>query len=74
MEKSLPHLRMPSLNVNVLITHLEEIDNNLSIIWGELQNYELIEALEKQRVRLRNIIDTLSRFEAGSSRVAETAD
>ena len=64
---------MPRVNVKVLISHLEDIDNNLSVIWGMIQNYEILEAIEKQRVHLRNIIDTLSRFEEGLRRVDETA-
>jgi phage regulator Rha-like protein len=65
---------MPRININVLISHLEEIDNNLSVIWGMIQNYEILEAVEKQRRHLRNIIDTLTNYEAGLRRVDETAN
>lgn len=53
----------PSINVRVLITLLENIDANLGEIWGLLQNYEILEALEKERRRLNNIIDTLRNYE-----------
>lgn len=50
---------MPRLNIQILIDRLEEIDAQLSLIWEELQNYDLITALESQRVKLRSIIDSL---------------
>ena len=50
---------MSRLNIQILIDRLEEIDNQLSMIWDELQNYDLITALDSQRVKLRAIISTL---------------
>jgi hypothetical protein len=48
------------LNIEFLITILEDIDENLSLIWSECQNYDLLEAIEGERRKLRNIINTLS--------------
>ena len=42
--------------------HLEDIDANLGEIWGLLQNYELLEALEQERKKLNRIIDTLKNY------------
>jgi len=53
---------MPGLNIASLIDHLEKIDANLGEIWGLLQNYELLEALEQERKRLNRIIDTLKNY------------
>ena len=47
------------LNIQALIIRLEEIDMNLGILWGECQNYDLLDGLEAQRVHLRKIIQTL---------------
>jgi hypothetical protein len=52
----------PSINVRTLIMHLEDIDANLGEIWGLLQNYELLEALEQERRKLNRIIDTLKNY------------
>ena len=52
----------PSINVRTLIMHLEDIDANLGEIWGLLQNYELLEALEQERKKLNRIIDTLKNY------------
>jgi len=42
--------------------HLEDIDANLGEIWGLLQNYEILEALEQERRKLNRIIDTLKNY------------
>lgn len=60
----------PSINVHLLVTLLEDIDTNLGEIWGLLQNYEILEALEKERRRLNNIIDTLKRYEEMCAKIA----
>jgi len=52
----------PSINVRTLIMHLEDIDANLGEIWGLLQNYEILEALEQERRKLNRIIDTLKNY------------
>ena len=56
--------RMPktSINVRTLIMHLEDIDANLGEIWGLLQNYEILEALEQERRKINRIIDTLKNY------------
>ena len=59
----------PSLNVRVLITRLEDIDANLGEIWGLLQNYEILDALEKERRHLNNIIDTLKKYEGQNTSI-----
>jgi hypothetical protein len=48
------------LNIEFLISILEDIDENLSLIWSECQNYDLLEAIEAERKKLRNVINTLS--------------
>jgi hypothetical protein len=48
------------LNIEFLISILEDIDENLSLIWSECQNYDLLEAIEAERRKLRNVINTLS--------------
>ena len=53
---------MPSVNIDKLIEHLEELDTNLGMIWGIVQNYDILEALEQQRRKLRRIIETLRNF------------
>jgi len=53
---------MPSVNIDKLIEHLEELDANLGMIWGLVQNYDILEALEQQRRKLRRIIETLRNF------------
>ncbi len=53
----------PSINVRTLIVHLEDIDANLGEIWGLLQNYDILDALERERKHLHRIIDTLKNFE-----------
>lgn len=53
---------MPSLNIALLIEHLEELDTNLGMIWGLVQNYEILEAIEQQRRKLNQIIDTLKNY------------
>jgi hypothetical protein len=53
---------MPSVNIDKLIEHLEELDTNLGMIWGLVQNYDILEALEQQRRKLRRIIETLRNF------------
>jgi hypothetical protein len=53
---------MPSLNVALLIERLEELDANLGIVWGLIQNYEILEALEQERRKLNKIIDTLKNY------------
>ena len=53
---------MPRLNIALLIEHLEEIDTNLGIVWGLVQNYEILEALEQERKKLNRIIDTLRNY------------
>jgi hypothetical protein len=47
------------LNIQSLINHLEEIDMNLSIIWSECQNYDILEAIEHERTHLQKILRTL---------------
>jgi len=54
---------MPSLNIQALITLLEEIDMNLGLIWSDCQNYDLLPPLEEQRRKLMNIIQTLENLE-----------
>jgi hypothetical protein len=51
-----------SLNLEVLIKHLEMIDTNLSILWGECRNYDILEGLEAERVHLRKLIDSIQDF------------
>ena len=61
---------MPNLSIKSLINHLETIDMNLGIIWGECQNYEILEGLERERKHLCQIIDTLKNlleYQASSS-------
>jgi hypothetical protein len=53
----------PSINVRTLIMHLEDIDANLGEIWGLLQNYDILDALERERRHLNRIIDTLKKYE-----------
>jgi len=59
-------LEMPSedkkgkLNIEFLIIILEDIDENLSLIWSECQNYDILQDIEDQRRKLRNVINTLS--------------
>lgn len=53
---------MPRLNISLLIEHLEELDENLGMIWGLVQNYEILEAIEQQRRKLHKIIETLRNF------------
>lgn len=53
---------MPRLNISLLIEHLEELDENLGMIWGLVQNYEILEAIEQQRRKLNQIIDTLKNY------------
>jgi hypothetical protein len=53
---------MPRLNISLLIEHLEELDENLGMIWGLVQNYEILEAIEQQRRKLNQIIDTLRNY------------
>ena len=53
---------MPRLNLSLLIEHLEELDANLGMIWGLVQNYEILEAIEQQRRKLNQIIDTLKNY------------
>jgi hypothetical protein len=48
------------LNIEFLITILEDIDEKLSLIWSECQNYDLLDAIEGERRKLRNVINTLS--------------
>jgi hypothetical protein len=50
---------MPKLNIEVLISHLEDIDEKLGILWAECQNYDLLSGLEEERKHLRRIIETL---------------
>lgn len=50
---------MPRLNLQELINHLEEVDMNLGLIWGECKNYDLLEAIEKERKHIRKIIETV---------------
>ncbi len=45
----------PSINVRTLIVHLEDIDANLGEIWGLLQNYDILDALERERKHLHRI-------------------
>ena len=52
----------PSINVRTLIMHLEDIDANLGEIWGLLQNYDILDALEQERRKLNRIIDTLKNY------------
>ena len=52
----------PSINVRTLIVHLEDIDANLGEIWGLLQNYDILDALEQERRKLNRIIDTLKNY------------
>ena len=52
-----------SINVRTLIMHLEDIDANLGEIWGLLQNYDILDALERERRHLYRIIDTLKKYE-----------
>jgi len=60
----------PSINVRVLITRLEDIDANLGEIWGLLQNYEILDALENERRHLNRIIDTLKKYEEMNPKVS----
>jgi len=53
---------MPRLNISLLIEHLEELDENLGMIWGLVQNYEILEAIEQQRRKINQIIDTLKNY------------
>ena len=59
-------LEMPSedkkgkLNIEFLIIILEDIDENLSLIWSECQNYDLLDLIQEERRKLRNVINTLS--------------
>jgi len=53
---------MPSVNIAKLIEHLEGIDEHLGMIWGLVQNYEILDALEEQRRKLHRIIETLRNF------------
>jgi len=53
---------MPRLNIQALITHLEEIDMNLGILWGECQNYDLLDGIERERRHIRKIIETLQNY------------
>ena len=48
------------LNIEFLITILEDIDENLSLIWSECQNYDLLDLIQEERRKLRNVINTLS--------------
>jgi hypothetical protein len=50
------------LNIEFLITILEDIDENLSLIWSECQNYDLLDLIENERRTIRNIINTLTNF------------
>jgi len=50
------------LNVEFLITILEDIDENLSLIWSECQNYDLLDLIQNERRKIRNIINTLTNF------------
>lgn len=50
---------MPRINTEVLIKRLEDIDEKLSLIWSETQNYDILEELERVREDLRKIIDSL---------------
>lgn len=50
------------LNIKLLITILEDIDENLSLIWSECQNYDILQDIEDQRRKLRNIINTLTNY------------
>lgn len=50
------------LNIKLLITILEDIDDNLSLIWSECQNYDILQDIEDQRKKIRNIINTLTNF------------
>jgi hypothetical protein len=53
---------MPRLNIALLIEHLEEIDTNLGIVWGLVQNYDILEAIEQERRKLNRILDTLRNY------------
>ena len=48
------------LNIEFLIIILEDIDENLSLIWSECQNYDLLDLIQEERRKLRNVINTLS--------------
>lgn len=50
------------LNIEFLITILEDIDENLSLIWSECQNYDLLDLIQNERRKIRNIINTLTNF------------
>jgi hypothetical protein len=50
---------MPEVNLIVLITLLEKIDDNLYLVWEGVQNYDLIPIIEQQRGKLTNLIKSL---------------
>jgi hypothetical protein len=50
---------MPGVNLVVLINLLEEIDDNLYLVWEGLQNYDLIPIIERQRGKLANLINSI---------------
>lgn len=59
---------MPRLNLQELINHLEEIDMNLGLIWGECKNWDLLDSIERERRHLRKIIETIQNLLEGRSR------
>ena len=65
---------MPRLNIQALITHLEEIDMNLGIIWEDCKNYDLLDALERERIHIQKILKTLRNLGAGKDGKAWESD
>jgi len=57
--KSILIVEMPEVNLPILISILEEIDDNLYLVWEGVQNYDLIPIIEKQRGKLANLIKTI---------------
>lgn len=50
---------MPTIDLQKLINRLEGIDQRLSLIWSDSQNYTTLQELEMVRNKLRGLIEAL---------------
>lgn len=53
---------MPTIDLQKLIKRLEDIDQRLSFIWNDSQNYTTLEELELVRNKLRGLIEALEQM------------
>ena len=56
-------IRMPRLNLRILIDHLEDLKGKLSYLWSDTKNYDHLALIEEVIIHLEKIIATLSNVE-----------